>query len=1456
MKKRLLSLVLSAVMAVSAVSLTAVTNEKSAETAYAADSIVAFPGAEGGGKYATGGRGGTVYHVTNLNDSGTGSFRDAVSSSKRIVVFDVGGTIELKSDVVVKSNITIAGQTAPGGHGVTLKNYKVGLGGSNIIMRYISSRPGERGSSAEYDALGGSDGSNSIIDHCAFGWANDEQWGLYSNNDMYTTQWTIIGPANSFSYHSKGIHGFGIMFGKSNNTWHHNLVVHNISRNFRGKVEGTSTAEFVNNVIYDWGYQTAYGTLGHLNYVGNYLKKGTYTTGNRYINKSSGSNYEKMKFYLTGNKLVDKNNDIVIAEGDDWTGSNGFDEATYGSSTAFEITYNSENIAYTPDAETADEAYAHVTSFVGPAVDADSRTEIDAEVINDTINGTGTLSGARPLSEASSSQLEEIEKYGITCGVTYNYPETTYASDYGDLYTDTDGDGMPDWWELERGLDPYSASTAETNGDYCGQGYTNIEYYLNDLTVNSFPEGTVTTSPKVGSEVTVDPNADGSDSSVVATVAEAIAYVEAAAAEGVSGTKTIYITDGEYDDDLEINIDNVVVQLAEGSTDVIVPSITINGSSCSVTGINSYYVVVNGDEAVFSDLFTGSVELLTSGTRSYFSGCEIKGNIVSDKAQAVFEGCTFSRNDTLAEVTGSSADAYTIEFKDCTITAASIASGTGLAAVYGGTASVSGTWFDGVTGVVCGVTGDSSATVLSETEFLNAYYGPYNFTKGSDGWNPGGWDTLTPQESLAALADSITLSSMISKDTEVVTSFDSDPDVTVKWSSNNSERFSNNTILIGDYGEGAVTITLTVTLSKTGLTDEVRTFTVTVGSKTETTDGVYTFDSFSVGDTSAEFYDANAGNGDSIEGYVVDNIDGVTFSDHDKFYMINQSATTGSTIHDFTYYFADEGITDQVYETSYDVYITDISTDGYCEAYVRGSQTVGQLRFLEDGGEYAIKNYVNGSADTELVTVGSQWYTVKVVVDAVGLSSGTEPTVNYYLYDSDGELVTSAKNCQIGSKYFGTDGYTNDMFAANRIVFRPNRNYDTVKFYVDNLSYTNLTELAEEDAAIISEDTSLTMTSGDSLPVYGSHMTTVTWSAVDGTSGIVNSDGTINYSAFATATVKVKGVVSAGDDLVGTAETSVITLSLTGTGSGTVEAADPSFENTDDYSDWNIQKDQTEVVDLANTSDIGGNSTAKIELSNKAVFKVLDTSVGTGTVTFTADIYKVKGSDNTTGRSFRIYLENAETAASGGVATEEFSSENIIYHLMDVNDEVYSVISDAPSANAAVDTDLGITLNDAGWYRVVVTVDVDNKTAATSIYSHSSDGSYNPDAAFDTPLTSTTTSLISKSPMQIKQIRLVRTASSTVYFDNVSLAVGSEETEDPDEPTDPTEPDEPAYDEAYDINGDGSVDMDDADEILQYTLNKYAVSAGFDATKADVNGDGVITALDASILAQYVLDNQ
>ena len=468
-------------------------------TASAADSrVVAFPGAVGGGKYATGGRGGTVYHVTNLNDSGTGSFRDAVSQSGRIVVFDVSGTIELTSNILCQSNVTILGQTAPGGSGITLKNYKMGMSGDNIICRYISSRPGPYAStSSGNDAWGGAKGSGSIIDHCSMGWTTDEQWGLYSNNENYTVQYSVLGPADSWGGHSKGLHGFGIMMGKGNLTFDHNLIIHNVSRNFRGKVQSTLTADFTNNIIYDWGYQTAYGTIGHLNYVNNTLKAGNSTTGGyHWMYVDSGTSPENFKVYCTGNRLINKDGTLHSITNDNWSGvtvkeSIGITKDDLYSASSFQINNNGENVSTADTCESAADSYNHVIAYAGNGISSDKRTAIDQQCAYETANGTGQCSGT---SEYDSTQTN-LDTYNILCGVTYTYPSAVLTKEI----TDADNDGMADDWELARGLNPNDASDA--TGDYCGLGYNNIEYYANDLTVNSFPEGVVTPSP----ENAVDP---------------------------------------------------------------------------------------------------------------------------------------------------------------------------------------------------------------------------------------------------------------------------------------------------------------------------------------------------------------------------------------------------------------------------------------------------------------------------------------------------------------------------------------------------------------------------------------------------------------------------------------------------------------------------------------------------------------------------------------------------------------------------------------------------------------------------------------------------------------------------------------------------------------------------------------------------------------------------------------
>ncbi|CAM3594821.1 carbohydrate-binding protein [Marinicrinis lubricantis] len=508
--------------------------------------VIAFPGAEGGGKFATGGRGGEVVYVTNLNDSGPGSFRDAVSRSNRIVLFKVGGTIELNSNVVISSNVTVAGQTAPGGAGITLKNYKVGLGGSNVILRFISSRPGERGTSADYDAFGGANGSNSIVDHVSIGWANDEQWGLYSKNDNYTVQYSIIGPSNSFSYHSKGIHGFGIMLGRSNASWHHNLIVHNVSRNFRGKIVGTNTSDFTNNVIYNWGTETTYGTIGHVNYVNNTLKMGNSTiSGKHYANVGDSGTYpENFSIYLTGNRFLNQDNtNYSTFTTNNWSGitynaSSGKTEANTRSNVPFPMIVNGVDVSTVANVESAQDAYDHVLDYAGAGISPSQRPAIDRQVAHETSTGTGTLSGARPYSEATAEQRATIDSFQMATGVHYQYPSPVLTG----APTDTDGDGMPDEWESARGLNPYSKTAAdgtlESSGNYIGQGYTNIEYYINDLTVNAFPPNVVQLSPTITSGTDAYSTIEAEDYSSMSGVQSE------ASSEG--GENIGYIHNGDY----------------------------------------------------------------------------------------------------------------------------------------------------------------------------------------------------------------------------------------------------------------------------------------------------------------------------------------------------------------------------------------------------------------------------------------------------------------------------------------------------------------------------------------------------------------------------------------------------------------------------------------------------------------------------------------------------------------------------------------------------------------------------------------------------------------------------------------------------------------------------------------------------------------------------------------------
>ncbi|WP_018885212.1 Ig-like domain-containing protein [Paenibacillus massiliensis] len=408
--------------------------------------IPAFPGAEGGGMYTTGGRFGEVYEVTNLNDSGPGSFRDAVSGSDRIIVFKVGGNIHLKSRLqITGSNLTIAGQSAPG-NGIAVLDYDTSLQGDNVIIRFMRFRLGDNFFSEE-DAFGARKRKNVILDHCSFSHSVDEVLSPYQMENM-TVQWSIISESMLMSNHSKGRHGYGGIWGGKNTTFHHNLIAHNASRNPRFGGEQDNIIDFRNNIIYNWQFMSTYGgerALGNI--VGNYYKYGPDTDRTkRALLRDTPS---KDSQWFIADNIVDGYPEIAE---DNWLGVIG---------DVPEVAKRSEPVEmpYTYTAESATQAYERVLDEAGATYPA--RDSMDARVIQEVRERGGRL---------SNSQDE--------AGGFPALPEVTSS------LVDSDGDGIPDDWELANALDPKDASDSQQIGP---EGYTYLEMYLNELVADYTP---------------------------------------------------------------------------------------------------------------------------------------------------------------------------------------------------------------------------------------------------------------------------------------------------------------------------------------------------------------------------------------------------------------------------------------------------------------------------------------------------------------------------------------------------------------------------------------------------------------------------------------------------------------------------------------------------------------------------------------------------------------------------------------------------------------------------------------------------------------------------------------------------------------------------------------------------------------------------------------------------------
>ena len=479
-----------------------------------AQTIPAFPGAEGHGRYTSGGRGGQIIHVTNLNDSGTGSFRQAVSgSAKKIIVFDVGGVIALKSNVNIGANTTIMGQTAPK-PGITLRYYTVNPNGDNIVIRFLRFRRGQ-----EKDVNDGADASTArhftgiMLDHCSLSWSIDEVASFYDNNN-FTMQWCTIGESLCNAGHNKGAHGYGGIWGGKLASFHHNLILHvtNRSPRFNGarydwtgytanklytqynweNAVQAENVDFRNCVIYNT--DGCYGGPGggKINMVGNYYKSGPAATINKLTQVTVGASgnasgypiYWDMtsRYYVEGNTIDD-----LSAGWEKFTYDNGTIERNGKRWSKDPNHYNGENETYltvngtdyvcmkldepAPTGEVtthdADIAYQQVLAYAGASL---NRDDVDERYMTETENGTCTYKGSE------TKQPGRIDKVSDVNG----YTEANFGTGNRPTGFDSDKDGMPDDWENANGLDPDKNDANQYTIDPY-KFYTNIEVYCNQL---------------------------------------------------------------------------------------------------------------------------------------------------------------------------------------------------------------------------------------------------------------------------------------------------------------------------------------------------------------------------------------------------------------------------------------------------------------------------------------------------------------------------------------------------------------------------------------------------------------------------------------------------------------------------------------------------------------------------------------------------------------------------------------------------------------------------------------------------------------------------------------------------------------------------------------------------------------------------------------------------------------
>lgn len=626
---------------------------------------LAFPEAEGFGRYASGGRGGTVYTVTNLNDDGEGSLRKGiVKSGARTIVFAVSGTIELQKNLDVnKGDLTILGQTAPG-EGITIKGYPFTIKADNVIVRYLRFRMGDV-HKVEGDALGCRNTNNVIIDHCSISWATDENASFY-NNKNFTLQWCIIAEALNNSVHSKGAHGYGGIWGGVNASFHHNLIASNNSRNPR--FSGSSTTEnsenefvdFRNNVVYNWGENSIYGgEKGSYNMVNNYFKAGPATTLSK-LNRIVSPSEPYGKFYVNGNYV----------HGFEKITNNNWDGGVQCENPEITKLNNEISVMETVKTESAIEAYETVLKKAGASIFRDA---VDARIVHNTREGSANY---------KNGIIDSQENVG-------GWPSLKSEK----VKDDADEDGMPDDWELQNKLNP---KLHDANQNSLDQNFTNIEVYSNALTNMNHK--------KVihGEDFNFIVDCKGSGDFL--TVQEAIDAIP----DFRKNETKIYIKKGVYKEKLVLPASKTNVTFIGESTNETI--LTFDdfaqkhnrfGEEMGTTGSTSFFVFgdgfkaknitfensagpigqavavrIDGDKVIFQNCrFLGNQDTLYlhgEKSRQYFLDCYIEGTVdfIFGWSTAFFENCEiYCKNAGYITAASTNIDAaYGFVFKNCKLT--------------------------------------------------------------------------------------------------------------------------------------------------------------------------------------------------------------------------------------------------------------------------------------------------------------------------------------------------------------------------------------------------------------------------------------------------------------------------------------------------------------------------------------------------------------------------------------------------------------------------------------------------------------------------------------------------------------------------------------------------------------------------------------------------------------------